>query len=301
MKKNNIGVLITIIILLCISLPGAIYGTYMHNKDKALGGNPNKEFYHEGKLFFYNLDKLLGTYTCETDKCGYAKNSINNQNFDNFNSEATEIKLINNHYAFIEDGEKIILYDVSTETKIIEYKEVKNYTIGIENDYYLVKNANNLWGMIKVADNVSVAIQNKYEYLGLKAKLNQNNKYDATRVIAKNAEGWKLITNDNNIVASSNSMIVDYSDYFIVTVDNKLYDYNNNPIFDTYQLNNIKLIDRLAIAQVNNGMYQVYDSKMSNTLGSISVQNIEQTTFEITNGSLIVKENGSIIKTIALN
>ena len=72
MKKNNIGVLIIMIVLLIIALPAAIYGTYMHFQKDSLS-NKNKEFYYEGKLFFYDNDTLLGTYTCKSENCGYAK------------------------------------------------------------------------------------------------------------------------------------------------------------------------------------------------------------------------------------
>ena len=87
MKKNNIGVLITIILLLCIFVPAAAYGTYMHITNKTIDTNVNKDFYHEGKLYFYNGDTLIGKYICKTPECNYAKNSIKNDVFEVFNNE----------------------------------------------------------------------------------------------------------------------------------------------------------------------------------------------------------------------
>jgi len=301
MKKNNIGVLITIIILLCIFVPASIYGTYMHFISDSLDGNNNKDFYYNGKLYFYDGDTLLGKYTCVTEECGYAKNSINNQSFEDYNTEESEIGLINKHYAFISDGDKIVLYDVKTETSIITYKEIKNYSLGIENDYYFVKNTSDLWGMIKVADNINVAIPNNYQYLGLNGNLTEENKYEANRIIAQTQSEWQLLTDQNNIVTNIDKMIVDYSDYFIATDDNKIYDYNSMPIFEQYQLSNIKLLNTLAIALINNNTYYVYDSKKSNIVGSIPVTSDGEYTFEIQNNMLLVSIDGSVLKTIALS
>jgi len=304
MKKNNIGVLISIIILLCVFLPGAIYGTYMHYKLEGLGGNVNKDFYHEGKLYFYDGDTLLGTYTCITKECGYAKNSVNNQDFEEFNMVEGEIKLINNRYAFIGDGEKVILYDVTTESKIIEYKEIKNYAVGIEGDYYLVKNLEDKWGMIKVNENISVAVQNNYKYLGLAKNITTNNKIDSNKLIAQTEEDWKLITNQNNIITSTKEMIVDYSDYFVVTSNdrNRLYTYGGIEVLGAYQISEIKLLDNLAIALISsNNTYYVYSANSNNLIGTIPATLDSETTFTIENDILVARANDNVVKTIALS
>lgn len=300
MKKNNIGVLITIILLLCIFIPASIYGTYMHITKGSIDTNTNKDFYHEGKLYFYNNNELIGKYTCKTPECGYAKNSIKNEIFEEFNKEEKEIEMINNHYAFIKDGESIILYDIKTESQIITYKEVKNYSEGIENNYYLVKNNNDLWGMIELSDNIRVAIPNNYTYLGLKNNMTPEGKYKADRVIAENASGWHILTDKNNIVTSTKDKIVDYSSYFVETSNNEVYDYNNNLVFPNVNLSDITLIDRLAIALVNNSVYYVYDSKTSSIIDTLpKIENNYE--FDVTNDILTISNNGEALKTVALN
>lgn len=304
MKKNNIGVLITIILLLCICLPGAIYGTYMHYKLEALGGNANKDFYHEGKLYFYDNDILLGTYTCETTKCDYANNSIDNQEFENFNTEETPIELINKQYAFIQDGKKIVLYDVSRESAIIDYKEVKNYSVGIDSDYYLVKNISDQWGMIKVANNINVVIPNNYKYLGLLGNMSGNNQIDASKIIAQTENDWKLLNLQNNVIVSTNEMIVDYSDQFIVTNDGKnhIYNYGGTEILATYNISSVQLLENIAIAFVeNNNSYFVYSSKNQNLIGTIPITTFEEINFTIENDMLVARADDKIIKTIALD
>lgn len=303
MKKNKIGVLISIVFLLCIFLPGAIYGTYMHYKNEALGGNINKEFYYEGKLYFYNNDKLLGIYQCKTHNCNYAKNSIHNEEFEEFNKEETIIKTINNKYAFIEDGDKIVLFDIEKESSIIEYKEIKNYSIGIDGNYYLVKNNADLWGLIKVENSISVAIPNTYKYLGLTNKLSENNKLDASKLIAKTDSEWQLITKQNNIVLSSNELITDYSNYFVITSDSNkhIFNYSRENILGSYVVKDVQLFDSIAIAFIENiNMYMIYSAKTNTLIGTVPNSLNNDITFAVENETLLIKENNETIKTIAL-
>lgn len=303
MKKNNIGVLITIIILLVIFVPCAIYGTYMNFKGGKFSDNPNREFYYNGELYFYDGEKLLGKYTCKTEDCGYATNYVDETyEFESFNKNASEIKIINNLYAFIKDGEEIILYNVASGMKIVSYKAVKNYSVGINNSYYLVKNTNDLWGMIQINENVSVGIPNSYSYLGLINNLNDN-LINEEKVIAKTEENWQILTNKNNSIFTTSEEIVSYTDNVVITkLDNSyhIFDYENNSLLNNYVINEIKLLEDLVITTTNNRLYVIYSTKNNSVIGTIIKQS-EDYNFVIENDNLVVSSNDNVIQTIALN
>jgi len=302
-KNNNIGVLIVIIILLIVFVPSAIYGTYHHFKNKALGGNPNKEFYHEGKLYFYNNDKLLGTYECVSDNCGYATNYVDsNYLFESFNKEKNEIKG-NDDFAFISDNNKVILYDIKKQTKIIEYKEVKNYSTGISGNYYILKNENDLWGIISVTNTVNLIIPFDYQYLGLKEKYDLNEELDASKIIAKRNEMWEIITLKEKQLVNVSYEIIDYSDDLVVTKADRvyIYDYNNNQVLSGYDLETARLLESLAICTTSNGFYVVFNAKTNKIIKTLPITNNGEYIFTIEENNLVINQNDQTIETIALN
>ena len=302
MKKNeNIGVLIIMILLLCLIVPGAIYGTYMHFKDKALGGNPNKEFFYNGKLYFFDNDTLLGTYTCNSDNCGYATNSINNYEFEIYNIEQTPIKMINNKYAFIKDNEIIKFYDIKTGRTIIDYKEIKNYSVGINSNNYLIKNVNDKWGMLNVSEDVKVVIPFQYDYLGLINKIN-NNEIDSSKLIAKDTMGWKIIDSSNNIIINLDYEIINYSDNYVIAKHNeyyKIFDFNNNEILNNYSVVKVELIDKLVISTINNGYLIICDG--NRIIKTLPASNNGEYSFKVEDNNLMIMQNNNIVETIAIS
>ncbi len=304
MKKNNIAALVTIILLLIVFLPGAIYGTYMHFKTSALGGNPNKEFYYNGKLHFYDGDKLIGIYNCETDNCGYATNYIaENQSFEEYNVLESEIKIINNHYAFIKDGEKIYLYDVLTNNKIIDYKAIKNYSFGINGNYYIIKNSSDKWGMIEIYNNIKVVIPFSYDYLGLTKNITENKFVSANKLIAKSNNNWQLITNQNGVIINTLEPIHNYSNNFVVTKNNNInyiYTYSGNKVLENYIITEVLLLDYLAIAKTNTNYYLVYNANTNSVIKEYFINN-DKYDFKIENNNLVVTKNNTVLETIALS
>ena len=143
--KNKKSVLILNIVLLVIFVPLACIGTITHFKNggtagKKGGSNPNKEFYYDGKLYFYDFNNLLGTYSCTNDLCNYAYNINDDKDYE-LNTlqvdETTQVKLANNKYAFIMDVPQssvsgsydnvdVNVYDVDNERVLTTLKGVKN-------------------------------------------------------------------------------------------------------------------------------------------------------------------------------
>ena len=69
--KEDKGVLITIIVLLVIFLPLTILGYIEHDK---MENNYDHKLYYQGYLWFYDNDKLIGKYKCNSK---FAKSPIN--------------------------------------------------------------------------------------------------------------------------------------------------------------------------------------------------------------------------------
>lgn len=298
MKKNNIGVLIAIIILLCIFLPGAIYGTYMNLKKDTLGRNPNQEFYYNGKLHFYNKNKLLGIYTCETNNCGYVKNNASSEYEFEIDYNADDIKVVTNNYAFIKDGTKILLYDVIKNMKIVEYKEIKYDPTNLGNDYFIVKNINNKWGVLQITNNVQVVIPFNYDYLGI-----ADNKETATKIVAKDTDGWKIIDLKNSMLFKSIEEITSFTEKYVITKINNtysLYNYEGRKYLENYVLSEIKILDDIIIGLQNN-LYIIYNTKTYAAIGTIIKENNVEYSFEIKDNNLNVSANDAVIKTIALS
>lgn len=301
MKKNNIKVLISIILLLIVFLPCAVYGTYMHLRNDALGGNINKEFYYDGKLHFYDGNKLLSTYTCKTEKCGYSKNdATSSYEFEAINNDASEISKINNKYAFILDGESNYLIDLNTGKIIVEYVAIKNYSKGITGNQYIVKNNKGLWGMIQITDSAKITIPFEYEYLGLLNETETDGKVSVNKRIAKKDNKWLILNSANSILLETDNEIKSVSDKFVVTSQNQVFDYSKNQILSEYALSEIQLLDNILIGLTSNNVYVIYSGNTKNIIGTIFKEADKEYEFTIEGKELLVNSGGVTIKTVAI-
>ena len=223
MEKNK-GTLITIIILLIIFIPCTIIGVSKHFEEK----NKNHDFYFEGQLYFYNNDNLIGTYKCKTQKCDYAKYNVIGT------EEQKSTTLINNQYAFIQDGEKIYLEDIKSGWNINEYQELRSYNIPIEKNSFITKNKDGLMGVISLSPSLKPIVINKYDDVYLNVK-EEDKEVSLQHVFVKEKEEYKIIKNEEEVYSSFNE-IVDCTEEFVITKDgDSLYnieDYNNIEFFD---------------------------------------------------------------------
>lgn len=301
MKKNNIGVLISIILLLIVFLPCAIYGTYMHLKNDAHGGNINKEFYYNGKLHFYDGNNLLSTYTCKTEKCGYSKNDITSTyEFESFNNSDTEITKINNKYAFVLDGSTNYLVDLNTGKSIVEYLAVKNYSKGITNNQYIVQNSNGLWGMLEISESIKITMPFEYKYLGLINETDSEGLIATNKIVAQKNNKWLVLNSANSILVENDNEIKNVYNKFIITTNNKIYDYQNTQLLSEYNFNDIIVKDKIIIG-LSSEIYYIYNSATASIIGSLYKESNKTYDFIIKNDLLVIKADDMTIKTIALN
>lgn len=255
MEKNK-GTLITIIILLLAFIPCTIFGMIKHFEDQ----NKNREFYFNGKLHFYNGEVLLGTYECKTEKCGYAE-------YEEIDTEKKiETTLINNQYAFIKDGNDLFVQDVTTNTKILDFEEIKSYSIPIENNSYIAKHEGK-WGVISLEPSILSVINYEYDDLYLNYN-NTINELSLEKVIVKEGENYKIIKDKEELFSTTNQ-IVEFNDNLIVTLledgSYAIVDYDNKNYFSQDHIVRYLIIDNyLAIwTPYNLDLYSM--NKDSNT------------------------------------
>ena len=228
--KEDKGVLITIIVLLIIFLPLTILGYIEHNK---MENNYEHKLYYQGYLWFYDNDKLIGKYKCNNDMCNLATTTIKDDEYDKRNYRGDlegTILPINNKYAFIKDGDKIILYDITTNGSLASYKSVNNYNTKIVDDTYIVEQENGKSGVLRFANGLESVIPFEYDFIGLTNNLSENNELIANYFLVKQDNAWFVIDNQNAIVSKKyQDEIIDYRifDQYIAIITNEKIDIYN--------------------------------------------------------------------------
>ena len=230
--KEDKGVLITIIVLLIIFLPLTILGYIEHDK---MENNYDHKLYYQGYLWFYDNDKLIGKYKCNSDTCDLAPTTIKDDEYDKRNYRgdlADTILPINNKYAFIKDGDKIILYDITTNGSLASYRSVNNYNTKIVEDLYIIEQENGKFGVLKFANGLESVIPFEYDFIRLTNNLNENNELIADYFLVKQDNDWFVIDNQNEVVSKKHqSEIIDYrifDKYIAIITNGKIDIYNIN-------------------------------------------------------------------------
>lgn len=239
--KNKKIPMIVYISLLAIMIPITGFSIYLHYEGYGIGverdTNVNKLFKYEGKLYFYDEGKLVGKYVCQTTECDYAYETLDDDkyNLDYYDDEKIDqlVGLINHRYAFITDGsDTIMLYDAASESVFSEFKAVKNYSIGLEDNHYITMLDNNLWGVLDLGSELPTrTVSYQYQYIGVQNEIaNDSNSLVSDMFVGFDGTNWKIInTGDIIISVDFDESIYKYDNNTIVTVDNDIYrvrDYN---------------------------------------------------------------------------
>ena len=261
--KENKGVFYTIIILLIVFLPLTIFG-YINNKK--IENNSEKKLYHNGYLWFYDNEELLGKYECSTKSCSLAKSTIPDKEYKiKYYTEGTneDIDIINNKYVFINDGTEIIFYDIHTDSVLTKYKSINTYNSNLNNNEYILENIDGLWGVLSFTNDIASIIPFEYDFIGLSKDLNDSDFINTDYYLVKKDNEWYVIDKENNIVTNKYYNIYEYKilDNFIgVVSDNKLdiYDLDGN-ITNSFDIDtNYKTLDILV---ENNNIKVIIDDE----------------------------------------
>lgn len=233
MKKNNL-VLPLIIILLLLVFPCAVYGVYSNLSTGSIGSksdNITKRHLFEGKLYFYSDGNLVGTYECKTDACSDVKYSVDDTDllYNSNENVSDEYKVYKNEFALIYDNDENFIYNLTTGTRLISFKLLKNY--GFDNSNVIVENSNDEYGVMDLS-NITYKIRPEYEHLSAMVfdANDENQKY-----LAKKEGKWFIIDLNNTVLSSLSEVpIVYYNNRYIVTKENELYqvkDYQGNGVY----------------------------------------------------------------------
>ena len=309
MFRNSTKGLKIIIFLILILSAFTVWG-YLGNKNginKTTNvENINKEFKFNNKLYFYDSENLLGTYSCKTSECDYAKSIIDDDNYSlkyYKKDNDTTIKLISKKYAFISDDNNIILFDVINNKVLNTFKAVKNYGININNNYYILKDLNDKWGVMKIDENTEIIIDFKYDFIGIHNELIENNTLLKSNLFAvKNVNGWKLI-DDKGLDKSSyiTNQIYDYNDKYIITKAGNYYYINKltgNLLMSNVFLYTKFVGDYIAVVDKDNDLYVFNPDTMEAKSQKYKVSIIDEMAVEKTNDGIVISIGGILKETI---
>ncbi len=309
--KNRKITLGAIIFLLIVFLPITIFSTIKHIESlHPVVENPTHEFRYEGKLYFYDGDELLGKYTCETEACDYASTRVESAYPLNEKEvpEDTKLPIAGKRFVFIQDSLEedppILLYDLSLNRTIATYKEVKNYGVGIDNDYYILKDEKDLWGVVSFEEGIAVYLPFQYDYIGLTENVNTETEKVASDIFAvlKN-NTWQLVdVNGATFTDPLNNAIINYNSEYIVLENNgqmQLVDYKNSIVLDNYKYINFYNVYLEVIDPFN--QFYLYDlAAKSRISDAYLVNSIDDIELNIVDNEIQITYEGEMKETIAI-
>ena len=276
MAKNKYT-LATIIILLVLSVACSVYGTFMYFTTVK---NAKHQFKYGNKLYFYDNDKLLGTFTCEVNTCDYAiyKNELKSN-------------MINQKYAFIQANNKVKLYNIKEEKVIDSFDSVDN-----SDNIYLVKKDDS-WGAITLDNDVMYIMDIKY----------QDIMYKNGTFAVYDEVNYKIIK-DNSEIFTSDNKIKDFNDNYVVTTINGiapydvLSDYNNKLYFLNDEINEeIYLVENYFVIK-RQTTYYIYkiDNQNEVLVDSFVYEGDVKITYTVEENSINLYTGTDLKKTIEL-
>ncbi len=302
-KKST---LYTIIVLLVITLPLAIYGTVIHLKNKPSATdreNPNHEFHYKDKLYFYNENnELLSKYECNSGLCGYPETIIDDDEYGiNYYSEGEEKEFIynNGNYTFIVDNQNIMLFDKKLGSVLVNYSKIKNYHTALADDLVIIKQGAK-WGVLDLKSLKNI-LPYDYEFVGLPNKL-IDGKLQTDHFIVLEKTWWYIFDKEGKALnAGISHPIKDFNDQYIITSENKIYDYESTEITPSMAFKEAYIVDNYIVLITNNNMILVYEDLNNPMLGHGTIGTYTKLSFALKDNQLEVYTDGTIGTTIDLN
>ncbi|MEG1506186.1 MAG: hypothetical protein RR478_01670 [Bacilli bacterium] len=276
--KESKSTFITIVVLLTIMLPIAVYGTYNAKKD-SFGSkvkekeNINKEFSFNSSLYYYNEKKeLLGTYKCITSDCGKVKTIIDDDAYSiNYYrlGKDNELSQINDDYALLHDGKKDKLFNLKMNKVLIEFDAIKNYSTPLSNNLIIVKDKDK-WGVINV-DNMKKLINYEYDFLGLINRV-ENDLLDSSKFVGKKNNKWFVVGLDGTLLNNGiDEEIVSYNETYIAAKGGLIYDFLGNSYLTQMEFKNTYIVDKYVVGLTKTNLLMVYSDVTRDAVGVTTV------------------------------
>ena len=271
--------LITIIVLLVIFLPMALFGTiknFSTTKSDVKDDNPNKEFKYNNKLYFYYNDKLLSTYECST--CTLATSSIDDINYHTnyYKSDDKELAgVLNEYYGLFKENDNIILYNLVEKSS------------GMGVIFFDLSNS---------------PIPNVYEYITLPSHI-IDNKLDTSKFIVKKDNMWSVISANKKVdVAPIIDEIVDFNDNYYITYANDtyhVYDRNNIEYLENLPKTNVYGVGKYIFVLNNNQLF-IYENCLSPVIKIMELPNYNSIYFYQNNNKIDIMIDENLHETLEL-
>lgn len=299
--KNNRVIFPLIIFLLIIFLPLTGYAVYYRYNLAKEGGNPEHKHKLNNKLYYYDSsDKLIGTYSCQSNVCDDALTTIDDKDNLYYNKGDKNTLDIYNNYVFINDNNVIKLYNLTNNASILDLSLVKNYGTTIAGNYLIVKDTDNLYGLLDL-NNISIKIGKTYEYLALKDNYVDGTLKSDTFIAKKDGSYFLININEEKLTGNFANPIYDYNDKIVICKNNSnfsIYYYNGSSILDYQTIVKLDVLNNLVVFQNNIGNIYIYSSDFSEMINSYTVQSSDdKLTYDINDNKIEVKNNGVLIDT----
>lgn len=219
-------------------------------------------YYKEGTLYFLDdNENEIGSYECKNkdEQLCYVETNEYQDSFDVVKlvdsvgaTKSQRMEIYDDNYVFVYDnssetGTEVILYSIKENKEINKYLDVKAF----DDNYVIVENTNELYGLIQIGENIDVIIEPQYDSLSM---------IDGEdNLIAKNKKGYVVINKKNKVLSStfdSNLVIKNYNSNFVVALvggEYVIYDYSNNLLDSGYDY--ITVYDKYMLLIDNNILY----------------------------------------------
>lgn len=306
--KNKKATFITIIVLLSIFTPLTVASFFLKG-NVVMERNPNHKMYHEGYIWFYDKkDELINRYQCLTEVCELAKGNINDDNYYikyYTGGEDTTTSVINNRYAFIQDGDIIHLFDIKTANTISEFTDLKNYNIENSNNSFILKDTNDLVGVIAIEDDeVKNVLPFEYEFIGIANNLTEEGLLRTDKFTVKKDNTWYVVDDTNNaLTITFENPVVYYNDKYVFTFydqEYSVFNYEGKEYLENYSIKRVYAENDYMIFITDNNIL-VYDNLDSNYILSHSlIDTNREVSVERNDSSIDILLDGNIIKSLEL-
>lgn len=308
--KNKKVTFWVIVILLVILLPITIVGTFVKFNRTENRENPNHDMYYNGHIWFYDNNELMSKYECLNKLCEISKPTIDDEqyNINYYSSGSLEnvgiINADNIKYTFITDGDEIILFNITSGSKISSFSQIKNYNTEINNNIFILKNKENKWGVIQLSNPLKSILKFEYDFIGLKSDFSEDKLNSENFIVLKNGL-WSIATADDKIISNNfSNPIIDYNDKYIFVKGNdniRIFNYKLTEYLADYNIKNYILQDNyIAIILENNIL--LYKDLSSEYLKSVYIENSNENYYlDIGFDNIDIKLDGKVIDSVAIN
>lgn len=295
-----------IIVLLVIFIPLSIIGLLNRKEDipNAVDENPNKETFYNNKVYFYNANELLGTYSCID--CKKTETIIDDTNYHtNYYKYGTEeLKTVQNSIlAIFTEGDKIEFYNIVSQKKTMEFDAIKTYNISNNNNLYFGKIAN-LWQIIEITEEgVKSVVVDSFDYVAIPNHI-ENNILNSDKLIVRKNNNWEIldIINNKSVITSVNE-IVDFNNYYYIVYNNgyQILTYNNTEILPNLTKKNVATVGDYLFIVSNGNILFIYKKNDITNYETMTLPEYTEIDFTNSDEGIKIMLDKNLYQTIAPN